>query len=281
MNGSTPGEIKIAKRFKAFRQSIMTTWESYTFLNFGLDFIDKEIKAEKFPQFELEHLSNLKTGKDYKRHFDKKTLLGVVDHLIKKLNPERAILEPVAYIESYLQDLCEFVYKDYPERLLGKDSEKNNSEQDKQQGKLLGLIIKSIDRDEIIDKIIEEKIRGIFYGNPLDFYIKDKANIGIGDYFKNNHQNTIKILAEIVARRNIYVHNQGRVDNKYLKEVENPMFRFNEKAKLDEDYIRESIIILRGFAAVVTKLVIENTYKKKCTNATINDNSNSFIKSYK
>jgi len=253
MKALTPGEKRIAKRYKSYKQSIMTTWESYKFLNFSLEYIDKRIKDNDFPIFELEHLSNIKTGKDHSGKFNKNSILGVVDHLTKIVTPERALLEPVAYTESYLQDICEIVYKDFPEKILGKNPN-NNVESDKQQMKLLNLIINSEDKDEMLDKIIEEKIRGIFYGNPMDFYEKDKANIGIGDYFKSNHRAAQQLLAEIIARRNIYIHNEGRVDSKYLREVKKPLFDFDKKALLDENYIREAIIILRGFAVTVTNL---------------------------
>ncbi|MFN8288435.1 MAG: hypothetical protein U0V74_16880 [Chitinophagales bacterium] len=276
-----PGEKRIAKRYSAFRKDIMSTWESFSFFQFILDNISIQIKKGEFPNFQLEHLSNIKTGNDYKRKFDKKDTLGIVSHLSVRINPTRALLEPVAYTENYLQDLCEIVYKDFPQRLLGKDIDKDNSESEKQRAKLMSVIIKATDREEILEKIIEEKIRGIFYGNPLEFYIKDKANIGIGDYFKQNHIITQKKIAEIIARRNIYTHNEGRVDSKYLREVELPQFRLNEKVKIDSLYIRESIIILRGLAATVTKLVIENAYSKTCTSTLINQNAYSFAMNYK
>jgi hypothetical protein len=257
----------------------MTTWESFVFTNFALREVEAQIKTNKFKLFELDHLSNPITGQNYKRKFNKGATLGIVDHLLKKTTPERAILEPVSFTENYLQDLCEIVYKDFPERLLTKE-DRTSQERDKQQIKLLSLIVKSADREEMIERIIEEKIRGVFYGNPLDFYSKDKANIGIGDYFKANHLSAQAMLSELIARRNIFVHNEGRVDSKYLREVAAPTFKLSEKPKVTEMYIRDSILVLRGFAGTVTKIVIEHVYKKKCTNQAINGHCSSFNKNY-
>ena len=276
----TPGEIRIAKKYKSYRKALMSVWETYSFLQFAVSQVDNLIKKEQFPKFNLDHLSNSFNDKDYQRHFEKKDVLGITDRILKKTNQVRAFIDPVALTETYMQDLCEIVYKDFPERILGKDSNNQQLEQKESQIKLISLIVKSTSRDEILDTIIEEKIRGIFYGNPVDFYQKDKANIGIGDFFKNNHSKTINRLAEIIARRNIYVHNDGRVDSKYLREVENPIYALGKIATLSEEYVRENIFILRGFAATVTKRVVENTYKVTCKNSMIVENAYSFNKKY-
>lgn len=276
----TPGEVRIAKKYKSYRQALMSVWETYAFLQFAITQVDQLIKKENFPKFSLEHLANAFNDREYKRHFEKKDVLGISDRILKKTNLIRAFIDPVALTETYLQELCEIVYKDFPERLLGKDPNNQQVEQEKSQIKLLSLIINSPTKEEILDTIIEEKIRGIFYGNPVDFYVKDKANIGLGTFFKDNHTKTIKRLAEIIARRNVFVHNDGRVDSKYLREVDTPQYSLGKIASLNEHYVRENIYILRGFAATVTKLIIENVYRVKNTNGFIEQNSYAFNKKY-
>lgn len=268
MENRIAGEKKISTRYKQFKKSIMETWESYVFMEFTLQGVEDLVKKDKFPQFKLEHLSNAYNNKDYVRTFNKNTTLGIIDRTLTKINPVRAFLNGVAAMEIFHQDLCKYVYEDFPERLLGKNPE-SREESSKERAKLLSVIINSTNRREIIDTIIEEKIRSIFYGNPIDFFKKDKANIGFRNYYKDNHHNSMNKLAEIIARRNIYVHNQGKVDNKYLKEVENPQFSIGRVAKLDHDYIRESIYILRGISATSTKLVIENTFGKQCKRTSV------------
>lgn len=282
-SGKTPGQIRIAKLFKAYWQKIMDCWETYNFIVYAIDKSNESIKSNTFGTFVLDHLPNTLLNENRVRHFNKSSVLGITDRIIKKVNPQRALIEPVSLTEHYLQDLTEIVYKDFPERIKGKINEKNNpnTESIKQQEKLMDIIIDSTDKDEILDRIIEEKLRGIFYGNPIEFFTKDKACIGLGKMFETNYKNSLEKLSEIIARRNIYVHYNGRVDRKYLREVNNSTFKLDEIAPLDSNYIRELIFILRGFSALVTKTVVETTYKVKCINSQINDSSSTFNKFYK
>ena len=112
----------------------------------------------------------------------------------------------------------------------------------------------------MITKIAEEKIRGIFYGKPSDFFTKDKAKIGIDKNIESYYKSAIENYQEIIARRNIITHNNGKVDRKYLREVKNSSFKLGEKIKIDKEYLKHSIKILHGLASIVTKQVIETNY---------------------
>jgi type I site-specific restriction endonuclease len=59
-----------------------------------------------------------------------------------------------------------------------------------------------------------------------------------------------------------FIHNDGKVDSKYIREVENPQYSKGQKPKIDKDYIKHTVIVLRGLAALSTKLVLQNTYKQ-------------------
>jgi hypothetical protein len=264
------GISEISKRFKAYNKTIMDSWEDYNFQNFYLDELHKLIKKGSISDFESEQIYSSK-----KKKYKNKDLFGVIDHLKKKVIPTRILFELVSLTESYLQEITYRIYRDFQFKLINKD------ETAEQSFKLLYTIVNSVDKDEIISKIAEEKIRGIFYGNPLDFYEKDKAKIGIENYFANNYRSALEILAEIIARRNIYTHNNGNVDRKYLKEVKNPKFKLEEKAIIDKTYAKQTVIILRGFAAVITRIVLTETYKAPTTNTLIKRRSESFEKQFK
>jgi len=249
---------------------MMDIWEDYNFLEYYLPVLHKNIREGGDPEFKLDHLYNNK-----KSDYEKKDLYGVIDHLIKKVNPTRALLEAVSRTEHFLQELTFRVYRDYNYKL------QVSYETPEQSQKLLKVIIDSSDRDEMIYKIAEEKIRGIFYGNPVDFFLKDKAKVGFGDYFKNMHQNSLKKYAEIIARRNIFAHNQGKVDRKYRREVPDTALKLGQIASMDKAYICETISVLRGLSVSVTKLVIEQTYKAQNTNQNIERRFNTFEKLYR
>jgi hypothetical protein len=103
----------------------------------------------------------------------------------------------------------------------------------------------------------------IFYGNPLDFFQKDKARLEFKDFFKSNYQPQLEQYTEIVARRNIIVHNGGKVDRKYLREVNGATAKLGSVVYLSSDYLRESIVIMEGLGAVATKLILERIYGHK------------------
>jgi hypothetical protein len=155
------------------------------------------------------------------------------------------------------------------------------SDQEDQRDKLLKIVIDSADREEIIRKIAEEKIRSIFYGNPTDFFTKDKANIGLGDYIKNNYKNAIGNYQEIVARRNISIHNNGRVDRKYLREVGRSSSKLGQKLQINREYFKSALVILRGLATVTVVKVTENCYGVTEFNDKVASQFTEFEKLYK
>lgn len=133
-------------------------------------------------------------------------------------------------------------------------------EQDRDK-KLINIIIDSDDRQEIISRIIEERVRSLFYGNPVDFFEKDKAKLGFGTYFKDNYKDLLKEYTEITARRNIIVHNSGRVDRKYLREVKSTSYKIGNKIIIEKEYLKRALCILEGLAAAATSEVIKKIYK--------------------
>ena len=242
---------QIQKLFDNYRRKIKNIWEEYLLLHFSLTELKKVHKRQSI-------------GTDFKRELLLEDVtLGYKDldihNFIENLRTNqlnyKTLIEAVSLTEAYLQDLTVLVYRDYPIKLAH-----NNPDSPASELKLTQLIVSASDKEEMIEALIEEKVRGIFYGKPIDFFIKDKAKIGFGDFFKANFENAIKEFNEITARRNVFIHNNGMVDSKYLREVENPQYRKGQKPKVDKAYIKHTIIVLRGLAALSTKLVLQNIY---------------------
>ena len=187
--------------------------------------------------------------------------LGAFSSLRLKSSPRSSLVESVITFEDFLSYIIYTVYSDYPGKLLSVD-EGNQIESSDRKSKLLNTIIHSENKEEIIDKLIEEKSRSIFYGNIVDFFIKDRAKLEFRDHFKVELSDPIKKnLAEILARRNIIVHNNGRIDRKYIRET-NSSEPLGKKIKIDEQYLKYSIITLQGIAAHAGGQVIKSIYKK-------------------
>ncbi len=83
--------------------------------------------------------------------------------------------------------------------------------------KYLNLILDSDTKEEIFSKIIEDKLRSYLYGNPIEVLEKDKIKLAFKTHFKANYQHILDEYKEITARRNIVVHNNGRIDENILE----------------------------------------------------------------
>lgn len=268
------GKAEIFKRYKAYRKVMMDIWEDYQFFEFYLPLLHKGIKTEKIPTLNFELMLTEKKVKG-----KVSDLLGVIDHLTKKVIPYRGLIEAVSATERFMQEITFRVYRDFPFRMAGKSAEQKDQEE--QKDKLLKIVIDSADREEIIKKISEEKIRSIFYGNPTDFFTKDKANIGLGEYIKNNYNKAIGSYQEIVARRNIAIHNNGRVDRKYLREVKGCSDKLGQKVQISREYFKTALVILRGLATVTVVKVTENCYGVTEFNDKVASQFTEFEKLYK
>jgi hypothetical protein len=241
----------IVRLFDDYRRQIKNIWEEYLLLNFSLTEIKSIHKKKSIgSQFKRELLiENIKL--DYKD----KDIHDFIESLLRNKLGYKTLIESVSITENYLQNVTTFVYRDHPAKLTNSNPDSPASEL-----KLTHLIVNSSTKQEMIESLIEEKIRGIFYGKPTDFFEKDKAKIGLGDMIKNNYQKGILEYGEIVGRRNVVIHNSGRVDSKYLRENPTMTFSKGQKVSVDKTYLRHAIIILRGLSALTTQLVLQNIY---------------------
>lgn len=249
MRTINPGLSEISTKFKQYNSDLFEIWEDYLLLDFYLPSLHEGIKNKTLPTLPFDSLFTEKQVP-----FTNKFLYGVIDRIKRKQVPERALLEAVSLTEIYLQAITFRVYRDFPYKLETKD------ETPDQQFKILKTIVDSNDKDEIIERLSEEKIRSIFYGKPVDFFKSDKSKIGVGDKIKSSYNLALTKFEEIIARRNIYTHNHGRVDRKYLREVPNTTCKHGEKLPITKDYLRDSIRVLLGLTAITTELVLINNY---------------------
>jgi len=243
------GISEIVKKYKAYCADIFETFEDYIFQEFYLPEIHKQLKKETIPlmNFESVYSSSITP-------FKKEWEYGVINRQQRKIIGPRALLNAVSVTEDFLQKVTFRIYRDFEGKL------ETSMETPEQQSKLLKVIIDSTDKTEIIGRIAEEKIRGIFYGNPADFFEKDKARIGLNNHFKDNYKLALEEYKEVIARRNVLTHNNGKVDRKYLREVKTPTFSLGDKVTIDKTYLKHSIFLLHGLSTVVVEQVIKNNY---------------------
>ncbi|MFV8357840.1 hypothetical protein ACNQGB_16850 [Flavobacterium sp. XS1P32] len=243
------GVSEINSKYSAYFAQIFEVYKDFLFVEFYYPQLHELLKTDDFPLMKFEGVTST-----YVAAFKKSLIFGVIARTLKKTNPSRSLFEAVSLTENYLQDLTFRIYRDHSHKLL------NNDETEEQKEKLIKVILESVDKTEMISKIAEEKIRGIFYGKPSDFFTKDKARIGVDKNIESYFKTAIELYQEIIARRNIYTHNNGKVDRKYNREVKNSTYKVGEKPKIDKVYIKQSIQILHGLASIVTKQAIESNY---------------------
>lgn len=259
MNNSINGYKKIATRFKNFRKEMISIWEAFIAIDYYMDNIHQFIKDDKISTLELPHLAS-----HLKKQLTKKDTFGVISHIVDKKNPRNALIDSISCFEHFISFVVYTVYIDYPMIL------KNNSgESPERQDKLINIILDSDDKNQMIEMIVEERIKGLLYGNPADFFLKDKAKLKFNDYFKDNHIDLIEKFIEINARRNIYIHNNGKVDSKYLHEVKNSQYKKGQIAKIDKEYIKLTLNTLNGLGSIITVCVFKNIYKIDTVNNVI------------
>jgi hypothetical protein len=213
--------------------------------------LHKLITNDKVPPFVIQSLGSATEAKTQSN----RDTLGAISHILQSVSPQRSVISAVSHTESFLQFLAARVFRDHHQKLSVQQEQASREE------KLLDIILSSTSKSDMIDRIIEERVRALFYGAPADFFLKDKAKLEFGDYFKANCKPAIDLYVEVSARRNLLIHNDGRVDRKYIRETKNTHARLREKLPIDTSYLRAALFTLRGLAATAGVLVCNRVYK--------------------
>lgn len=242
---------RVHRRYRGFQKDQRDVWESFCIVDFYGPKIKDAVKSGTLPPLDIDRIWN-----NSSRTLGKDDTYGALSSLIHKGNYRRTLLEAVLLFEDYMSDLISGVYADYPMKLLSEaDSENKSGYQ-----KLVRLILESKDREEMIERLIEEKVRGIFYGNPVDVFLKDKAKMEFGTYFKDSYKVQVGEFKKIVAARNLIAHNNGCIDRKYQREAD-PTATLGKTLVINRQFLKDSVYVLSLLAAHATRLVIENVYK--------------------
>ena len=137
----------------------------------------------------------------------------------------------VSYFDFLLSDLIHYFYRKYPESLSGKDLALTLSEL-----KLLGGV------DEAIDFVINKEAESVLYDSleKQKLYLKNTLKIDTKDGVINWNK-----LVEAVERRHIIVHNDCKINRRYLAKVDPSQipektkdFKEGMQVRIAESYFR-------------------------------------------
>lgn len=240
-------KTRIRYLHKKYQKQLADNWKKYNLIEYYLPVLAKNVKNENVDCFDNKLLYQSDSMK-----MSKKRTFGYIQS-IKQSHSRNFIFDNVSQMEIYISKLARIVYLLHNEKILHTGVQEDNV----RILKLSQIVIDSIDRDEMIDKLIEEKLRSIFYGNPIDVFVKDKCKLGFRTTFKDKYQNEMNLYTQVVALRNIIVHNDSRIDRKFLQETKKSL-ALRTKIKVDINYLQGVTILLSGIIAVSAKLICEN-----------------------
>lgn len=175
---------------------------------------------------------------------------------------EWTLVSSIALFEAFASDIAELVYRSNPQEfLLSKDAKVD-----------LELVLKCETTQEVIEKYIEKKLIGIFYGNPCDAFVKynkkgasdGELKLETGNYLAGKCTAELQHYVEMSKRRNVIVHNAGIINELYIREVpdDNPnKLRLGDKVKIDKGYLFENIKALYLLARFYTIKAVHTAYK--------------------
>ncbi|MCI8421872.1 MAG: hypothetical protein HFE34_06230 [Clostridia bacterium] len=112
------------------------------------------------------------------------------------------------------------------------------------------------DKDALIKSIIDQRVEGLFYASPrkqIEYF--DKA---LGIKIDNDIWGK---WVEIKARRDLWVHNAGIVNQLYIDKVkEFKLCDLGDEAVIDEQYFSDCVVILKILIGRIDR-EIKNVYK--------------------
>ena len=159
--GQVPTYKKIALRFKTYKKEMYDAWRALSLVQFYAPLIHKSVKSGDFPPLEL-----VRVPVTDKTVLSKAKTFGVLDHISRKAILRTTLMETVARFEYFHSDLCRYVYTDYPRKITRNASD----EPEERREKLLNLVFASSSKEEIVNRLVEDRVRSIFYGNPIDLF---------------------------------------------------------------------------------------------------------------
>ncbi|SEH07109.1 hypothetical protein [Candidatus Venteria ishoeyi] len=170
---------------------------------------------------------------------------------------EWTLTSSIALFEAFVSDSASAAYLSDPERFILGRIHQDSTE--KENHNVTEILIKSNTKEEALEKIAEEKLRNIFYGNPIDAFIRYQKNgaykdgklrFGLNEVLHDNCARELKLYAEMVGRRNSIVHNAGIIDSKYVREIEGmpEKLSIGSKVQINEAYLFSSLRALDKIA---------------------------------
>lgn len=291
-----PLAVQFYERYVRFSEQLHNAWMYFEVQTEVLRLVEASCQNEEYKRkILIASTSPINSEKRAPSHLRGGNLPGFITRNHRKEIPETVLLNSVSLFEAFVSDIAKLAYLADPARFLatppltqneiGRDREtsqllsmlinspikddalerykESKKGKGQKQPKLLNIIIASSSKEEALEHYIDEKLRGIFYGNPVDVFEKNKLGFDLPERMGKDCIEELAIYAEIAARRNVIVHNLGRVDRKYIREVEGTTLNIGEAINVDREYLFRSLHTINYLAKrYVTEISILTTGKQ-------------------
>ena len=229
----------------------------------GIKIVDELSSLESMPQEAVDYIKNIDDFVQEIEHDEDK--ISLYNYLPKDVKKEYqkfearekqkeilyrgSLLLVVTYFENLIASVLRENFAKYPRRI--ELSEKSVSYK---------MLTEVNDIEEIKDILIDQEVTNKMYESILDWK----------NYFQKNIKLKLKaweedfdILQEIIARRNLYVHNNGIINNIYIKLIHDvSKYSIGEELSIDREYIDDAVNIIEYLGM---SLLIE-VWLKECSN---------------
>lgn len=154
----------------------------------------------------------------------------------------------ISAFEAFLQEVLFVVLHNKPEKLLLGKSEKPSVP--------LELLIKANNKDEVLIKVIQDKVISLFYASPKEYFNKLKAYLEI-----NIDETLFFSFIEMKATRDLIIHNKSRVNQLYVDKCGDYARTTNIKQMIpcNKKYYEICVSVMKR----LIKTIYEDTAKKQ------------------
>lgn len=154
----------------------------------------------------------------------------------------------ISSFEAYLQEVLYVVLHNKPEKLLLGKNEKPSVP--------LELLIKANNKDDILVKVIQDKIVSLFYASPKEYFNKLRAYLEI-----NIDESLFFSFIEMKATRDLIIHNKSRVNQVYVDKCGDYARTTNTKQMIpcNKTYYESCVSVMKR----LIKTIYEDTAKKQ------------------
>ena len=184
-------------------------------------------------------------------------ITGKVSRIIRANNMFRrqSVVLLVSCLDEHVAEILRISYRTFPEKIKNRDRSLKYHE-----------FIDARSINEIRDQFIESEIDALLRNSHLDQldYLDKHFKIGIKEKFSS-----LANLAELVQRRNLFVHSGGVINRHYLEACKKSGYTLSEDQKLGEElhvsekYFDRSVEIVYELGLYIAQSITRRLFPKK------------------